>query len=142
MDDYSEERINLILSKVISRLTTIGINPKIINNLIIEEGIKWGVIHPDIEAYSPVEKLVISHNVFEKKALERADNLLKRIKRNLHDPQKLEKLIAEFETLGTEIYFFNKEEILTPYTVDFEEPWKKYEELRAIIKKPQLEYQA
>ncbi|MFH1210043.1 MAG: hypothetical protein V1663_04610 [archaeon] len=130
---YHEDNLSCILGEAIPRLTNIGILPKTVNHTI--EGVSRNLRQKEdyqelnVPLFSPLETLIIGHDIFKKLALEKAKRILNLIRNPFN--QYIPKLFAKFETLSLEIYYFN-EFLPEEYKINFDEPWQEYQHLKNI----------
>jgi len=128
---YQEENLFSVLEEAIPRLSNIGIRPETINYAI--EKISGEVRDREdsrelkVSLFSPLETLIIGHDVFEKLALKKANIILNSIRHTTNEFY-ISKLLQKFETLALEVYYFN-EFLPQEYKINFDTPWQAYKQL-------------
>lgn len=133
---YHKLHLNTLLSKAILRLTTIGIDPHLINSHIQQESEKLELeyltdVSSSSDRFSPLETLIISQRVFEKLVIEKANVLLEKIREAVETGNYTETQIrmSEFQILTDEHYYFN-ENLPDDYKIGFDLQFFQYEQLK------------
>ncbi|MBU2634155.1 MAG: hypothetical protein KJ674_02835 [Nanoarchaeota archaeon] len=127
---YSEERMREVLAESLSRLSTIGISERRLNAQLQLKAEEWNSTHEVSDSFTPIEYLVIGHDLFQECILQFTGNLLRCLERNGNITNtRAINLINKFEQIAFEVYQFNTKTLPKEYHIDFEDPWKRYKSI-------------